>query len=245
MGSHRFTGKTLADVCGRPLLGRVIDRLRPCTEIDDIVVATTTRPEDRTVVDFAIAEDVLAITGDADDVLDRYLRAAQSAAAEIIVRICADDPLKDPAIVDLVVHALRDDPELDYASNTIRPTFPEGQDVEAVRMSALARAWDEARRPSEREHVTPYIINHPDRFKLKNVENDEDLSALRWTLDYPADLEFTREIYARMPSDGLFSMRDTLDLLARHPEFAALNSGIRRNEGYLDSVDRETRGTSQ
>src|ERR1019366_7701536 len=126
--------------------------------------------------------------GSAEDVLDRYYQAAREVGAGVIVRVTADDPFKDPVVVDQVAGRLMRDPQLDYASNTLEPTYPEGLDVEAFTFSALERAWKEASVPSDREHVTPYIRCNPEMFRTANVSHSPDLSALRWTVDYEADL---------------------------------------------------------
>jgi spore coat polysaccharide biosynthesis protein SpsF len=233
MGSTRLRGKSLVEIEGRPLLSHIIERVRESQKVDEIVVATTNGSDDLAIVRRANEEGVSIYRGSDEDVLDRFFRAAEMAAASTIVRITADDPFKDPAIIDLVVGALLIDPQLDYVSNTIRPTFPEGLDVEAFTMAALETAWREARLPSEREHVTPYIWTHPERFHVRNIENSQDFSALRWTLDYEADLQFAREIYRRLYKGKVFYMNDVLSLLRREPSLGKINEGIVRNAAYL------------
>ena len=126
---------------------------------------------------------------------------------------------------------------IDYASNTQPPTFPDGLDTEVFSSAALERAWREARLTSEREHVTPYIWKQPDTFRVANVTHEPNLSALRWTVDTAADLEFVRAVYGRLAASAeTAGMDDVLGLLRRHPELAALNRGIARNEGYATSV---------
>ena len=136
---------------------------------------------------------------------DRFYQAAREFNAEIIVRITPDDPFKDPEVVDKVLsYYLSRQGDLDYVSNTIKPTYPEGLDVEAFSFRVLEQAWQEAKRPSEREHVTPYIWDHTELFRLANVENDKDLSHLRWTLDTEADLRFARKVYDRLYRGRVF-----------------------------------------
>jgi spore coat polysaccharide biosynthesis protein SpsF (cytidylyltransferase family) len=237
MGSTRLPGKTLADIGGQPLAGRIIDRVAASRLVDEIVVATTTEKADDELVAYLAGRSVPVYRGSVQDVLDRFHGAAESRAAEIIIRITADDPFKDPDVIDLVTGELLADPALDYASNTIQPTFPEGLDVEVFRREALTRAWSEAKAPSEREHVTPYIWKHPHLFRIRNVRRDgEDLSGLRWTLDYDDDLKFAREIYARLGGQGLFKMKEILELMRKEPQLGSINSGIPRNQGYLKSV---------
>ncbi len=239
MGSTRLPGKTLADLGGKPLIERVIERVRVAQRIGGIVIATTDDPEDQAIIAWARAHGIAWYAGSRDDVLDRFYRAAKEAGADLIVRITADDPFKDPEVVDRVIGRMLASPDLDYASNTLHPTYPEGLDVEVIRFPALERAWQQARLHSEREHVTPFIWKHPDRFRLASVEHDIDLSRLRWTIDYENDLRFAREVYARFPDGRVFLMKEILDLLARHPEIAAINQGIDRNEGFRTSLARD------
>ncbi len=239
MGATRLPGKTLADIDGKPLLAQVIHRVRAARRVEQIVIATTADPRDRAILELALQHGLPAYAGSVHDVLDRFYYAARQAHADIVVRITADDPFKDPQIIDRVVEYLLAHPEFDYVCNTLEPTFPEGLDVEAFSGPALARAWQEAELASEREHVTPYIWNHPDKFLTANLRHEPDLSHLRWTIDYEADLAFAREVYRRLGHRGLFLMEDILALLEAEPELARINQGVPRNEGYLKSLARD------
>jgi spore coat polysaccharide biosynthesis protein SpsF len=225
VGSTRLPGKVLMDLSGETVLARVIGRLRGSKLIDEALVATTDRPTDDAIVAECRKISVPVSRGDQDDVLDRYFRAAQLAKADVIVRITSDCPLIDPEITDKTIAAfLAARP--DYASNSLVRTYPRGLDTEVVSFGALARAWQAARRPYEREHVTPYIYEHPDDFKLLSVSGEADYSNNRWTVDTPEDLKFVRAVYSRLGSDGMFSWRAVLELLEREPELAQLNSQV-------------------
>jgi spore coat polysaccharide biosynthesis protein SpsF len=237
-GSSRLRGKVLEDVAGRPLLVRVLERVARSRLIDEIVVATTIAAEDEQVAAVASKWGAETFRGSDDDVLDRFRAAVAAAAAGTVVRITADDPLKDPGVIDLVGAELRADRQLDYVSNTLEPTWPEGVDVEWFTAAALESAWRQARRPSEREHVTPYIWQHPERFHVRNVRRDPDLSELRWTVDHADDLDFVRAVYDRL-GDGDFRTDDILELLEREPELQTINAGHRRAEGYNRSLARD------
>ena len=237
MGSTRLPGKTLMDLAGRPLLGHLVDRARRIPGLDAVVVATTDRPADRAILDFAAAEGLPVYAGSENDVLDRFHQAADRFGVSVVVRVTPDCPLLDPTVAGLVLKRFLDaGGGLDYASNTQPPTFPDGQDTEVFSAAALARAWREARLPSEREHVTPYIWKHPDRFRLASVRHAEDLSALRWTVDEPADLDFVRAVHARLGAQGTFGMEDVLALLRREPALLEINRSLTRNEGYAKSL---------
>ncbi len=239
MGSTRLPGKVLADICGQPLLRRLIQRVVAVPQIDDVVVATTTESTDDVLSNWCIENSISVFRGSPDDVLDRFWQCAQRHKSEFIVRVTADDPLKDSEIIGKALELCNSTPEVDYASNTLEPTYPEGLDIEVMRYRALERAANEARLPSEREHVTPYIWKHPDIFVLRNFGMQPDLSNWRWTVDKPADLELVRRIYAQFSDQPLVSYRDVIAWLNDHPEILAINSGTIRHEGYYKSLTKE------
>jgi len=239
MGSSRLPGKTLADIHGKPLLQRVIERASACHCLSEIVIATTQNGEDDAIEELCHQLGEPCFRGSQDDVLDRYYRCASLYAANIVVRLTADDPLKDPDLIDRVVNLLLQDPELDYVSNNLVATYPEGLDVEAFTFSALERCWKQATLASEREHVTPYIWKNPSLFHLAGVEHDTDLSGLRWTVDFENDLEFAREVYARLNHRGIFGMNDILALLQKEPQLQCLNDSIPRRLGYNKSLEQD------
>lgn len=241
MGSTRLPGKSLAPIAGRPLLGHVVDRVRACATVSRVIVATTDAAADEAILDFARREEVAAFAGSEHDVLDRFYQAARGCSADVVVRITADDPLKDPAVIDAVTARLLESPGVDYASNTLQPSFPEGLDVEAFTFPVLEKAWHEAAISSEREHVTPYIWKDPHRFRLVNVAHSEDLSAMRWTVDFPEDLEFVRQVYSRLFKGRVFGMAEVLALLEAEPGLRKINEGYRRNLGYLSSLAKDVR----
>jgi len=236
VGSTRLPGKILADIAGKPLLAHVINRVNASKTIDSIVITTTTRQEDNPVRELASAQGVKYYSGNIDDVLDRFYQAALQFPADIIVRITSDDPFKDPEIIDKITSYLINHKKLDYVSNTIEPTYPEGLDVEAFRFRALECAWKKARLPSEREHVTPYIWKNPDKFAIKNIKNSVDYSHLRWTIDFYEDLCFAREIYDRLSDRGIFLMQDIIETIRNEPDLAKINCSIERNMGYKLSL---------
>ncbi len=241
MGSSRLPGKGMADVAGRPLLGRVVDRVRKAQRVDKVIVATTDRPVDNAIAAFCQREGVACFRGNEDDVLDRFYQAAKSSAADIVVRITADCPLIDPAVIDKVVSRFEQG-DCDYASNVLRYTYPDGLDTEVFSFIALERAWHEARQPSEHEHVTPYLRSG--EFRSANVESDLPVSPnkFRWTVDNAADLEFVRAVYAAMNGHGAFGYKDIFELLQRRPELVAIQTETIANEGYYRSLFRQAPG---
>jgi len=241
LGSTRLPRKVLADLCGRSLLEHLVERVKAASTVDKIVVATTDTSADDELAQFIDDRKLCSVfRGPEDDVLARYHGCAQKEAAELVVRVTADDPLKDPAIIDRAVRLLLADPALDYCSNTLEPSFPEGLDIEAFRFSALDLAQREARLASEREHVTPFIWKNPARFRLLNFRHAEDLSAWRWTVDKPEDLDFMRAVFSRFyRGSSVFSYLDVIEYLRARPEIRAINAGTVRNEGYAKSLRKE------
>jgi len=225
MGSTRLPGKVLKDLEGETVLARAVNRLRRSGLIDELLVATTDQPDDDAIVEECRRCSVAACRGDQDDVLDRYFRAAQLSKAEIVVRITSDCPLIDPDITDkTIAEFLKARP--DYASNTLVRTYPRGLDTEAMSFDTLARAWRSARKPYEREHVTPYIYEHPEEFRILSVVGVTDYSMHRWTVDTPEDLEFVRAVYARLKNNKQFLWKDVLNLLDREPGLMDLNRSV-------------------
>lgn len=236
MGSTRLPGKVLADIGGVPMLGRVIERMRAVKSIDKLVVATTTQHEDDKLVEWLTKAGVTYYRGSCEDVLDRFVQAASCHQADLIVRITADDPLKDASITKSLIEKLKDDPSLDYASNTIEPTWPEGLDMEVLRVSALHRANRQATSKSDREHVTSYIWNRPHEFKLHSLCWERNLAHWRLTVDKDNDLELVRRIFSHFADQPMVSYREVVDWLERHPKLLEINAGTERNEGYLKSL---------
>jgi len=237
MGSSRFPGKTLAEISGKPMLWRVVNLARAARTVDEVIVATTSVASDDPIASFCQREGIACFRGSEDDVLDRFYQASSEKQADVIVRITADCPLIDSEVIDRVVTRFQEGGN-DYASNTLCYTYPDGLDTEVFSFAALERAWTEAVKPSEREHVTPYLLSG--KFRTTNVESDfpVPLGTHRWTVDYPSDLEFVRKIYAEFSGNGGFGYRDVLDLLNRRPDLVAI-SAVVSNEGYYSSLYRE------
>ncbi len=243
MGSTRLPGKMLLPIHdGRGALELMLERVRRARALTRVVVATTTLAEDDPLQGLCQRLGVDCFRGDPADVLDRYYRCAVAFdARDTLVRLTGDCPLHDPEVIDRVV-AFFAGGNYDYAANTHPPTFPDGLDTEVFRFSALEQAWRDATLGSEREHVTYHLYTHPDRFRIGNLSQGEDLSALRWTLDEARDLEFIRRVYAclRVQSPG-FGMSDVLELLRRDPALLAINHDIERDAGLKKSLELDRR----
>ena len=235
MGSSRFPGKVLEDLSGRPMLWHVVHRVRGAGRVERVVVATTDRAVDDPIARFCAQENIACFRGDEQDVLDRFYQAARADHADVVVRITADCPLIDPEVIDKVVERFQRG-DCDYVSNAIRYTYPDGLDTEVFSFAALERAWREAGKPSEREHVTPYL--RTGKFRVANVESEIPVSPAqyRWTVDHPADLEFVRKVYAAFSRNGEFGFRAIFDLLKERPDLATIQAETITNEGYYKSL---------
>ena len=258
MGSSRLPGKVLMDIEGVPMLRRVVERTRRATTIHDTVVATTTDALDDEIAEYCRESGIHAIRGSTFDVLDRYHTAARQTRADIIVRITADCPLIDPILVDNAVQVLVGAPRppaskrpvqptaFDFVANRLPPpwrrTYPIGLDTEVCTFLALERAWTEAKRPADREHVMPYLYEGVNLvsegapqvtgtslrgFRVALLNHQENLGAYRWTVDTANDLEFVRQVYRLLRQTPQFSWLEVLALVRRNPELVAINAGIR------------------
>lgn len=239
MGSRRMPGKVLAEIEGEPMLRHVLNRARKSRFVNSVIVATSRVSGDDAIGDYCTAHGIPVFRGEEADVLDRFYRAARAYDATTVVRITADCPLIDPEVVDRVIAAYLTG-ECDYVSNTLVCTYPDGLDAEVFSFAALEIAWCEARRASDREHVTPFLRSSG-RFRLRNVQSELGRSTrhLRWTVDEPRDLEFVRAIYRRLQSKKTFGWREVLGLLDGDPELDKANSGLVRNEGFYHSLAQE------
>jgi spore coat polysaccharide biosynthesis protein SpsF len=215
----------LLPLLGEPLLTHVVRRVGRAGSVDATVVATTTLKDDDAIAEVGAREGWLVERGSEMDLLDRYLQAARAHEADQVVRITSDCPLIDPDLIDEVVAAL-DAAGSDYASNTLEPrTLPRGLDVEAMTLAALEEAGREDRDPGSREHATPYLYRHPERFRLTRVSSPIDLSVHRWTVDTPEDYELVARIYDTLGRDD-FTWQEALAVVEGHPEWSALNRHV-------------------
>jgi spore coat polysaccharide biosynthesis protein SpsF len=237
MSSSRLPGKVLMKSDnGTPLLYHVINQLRHCSKVKNLVIATTTNQEDDEIEKFADNNSVNVFRGKEKDVLDRYFQCAKKHSFSTIVRITADCPLIDPQIVDKVIEQFFSG-NYDFATNTLTRTFPIGTDVEVFSFGALNKAWENAQLPSEREHVTTYLRNK-ENFKIINVENDKNISNLRLTVDRIEDFELIRQILNNISIDPIH-LEDILELFLRKPELIEINKHINHNEGFNKSLEED------
>lgn len=229
MGSSRLPGKVLMEICGKPIIAHLCERIQSSQLLTEIVIATTTEIADDAIAEFCSGNNIHCFRGSQYDVLDRYYRAAMIYDADVIVRLTADCPLLDGELVDSVVQAFLDQ-KVDFAANRLPPpwkrTFPIGLDIEIASFAALEEAWNKADQVFEREHVMPYLYNQPGRFKTLLLQNERDYGTRRWTVDTPQDLELMDTIFTHFKPRTDFSWKEVLFFLDNNPEIEQLNKNI-------------------
>lgn len=230
LGSTRLPNKVLKNLCGSPVLLHVINRLKQSKYISEIIIATTTLPEDDAIQQFCEENGVKFYRGSSENVLSRYYEAAKKFNAETVIRITSDCPVIDPVLIDEMIEEYSKS-NVDYMSNSLTRTFPRGLDAEIFSFTALEKAFNEAAKQYELEHVTPYIYQHPELFSLKNYTNDTDYSFHRWTLDTEEDYRLLTEIYeALYPVNKVFLWKDVLTLFEKRPELLEINKHIEQKK---------------
>lgn len=236
MGSTRLPGKVLKKIENdNTVIDYVLKQMSFCKKIDKIIVATTTLDEDDKIF-YHIKNKVNVFRGSSEDVLDRYFRCASENKFSVIVRITADNPLIDPEIVDLIVKIF-EEKKCDFATNTIFRTFPYGTEVEVFTYKILKESWQKAEKPSEREHVTPYMRNPENKFNLENIEYSENFSLLRYTIDRQEDFETVKEIIKNIHSRPIL-LRHIIQLNKLKPEIFKINKKI-KHDGYISALSKD------
>lgn len=228
MASTRLPGKVLKQVLGKPLLEYQIERLRRVRRANAIVVATTTNEADQPIVELCGRLGVPCTRGSEEDVLSRYYEAAKSHYADVVVRVTSDCPVIDPAVIDRAIgYFLQHSDEVDYVSNMLELTYPYGMAVEVFSFKVLEEAYLEAGSQPEREHVTPFIYGHPERYRLVNIAHAENLSFHRWTVDTKEDFDLVEKIIVALyPVKPDFDTADILELLNKHPDWPLINAHV-------------------
>jgi spore coat polysaccharide biosynthesis protein SpsF len=234
--SSRLPDKVLRQIKGREVILHDLDRIKHIPSLHEIIIATTTSESDDILPSMISTEypEIKIFRGEEEDVLDRYYNAAKQFNIDTIVRITSDCPLIDPRISEMTIKTFIES-DCDYCSNRLIRTFPIGLDTEVFSFHALESAWKNAKENYQREHVTPYIYEHPLDFKLLNIKNEQNLGTLRWTLDTPEDLEFIKSIYDRLYDNGIFYTEDILSLLRQEPTLADVNKQV-RHKHYTESA---------
>lgn len=253
MSSTRLPGKILKPILGKSLLNRMIERLQMIRHEATIVIATSDDAQDDIIQTEADAIGVACFRGSLSNCLDRHYQAGKKYNADAVIKIPSDCPLIDPRIVDQVLDFYFEHlGEYDFVNNLHPATWPDGNDVEIMTMACIEKAWQEASRPLELEHTTPYIWENPDKFRIANITWPAGLDysmSHRFTIDYPEDYQFINKVYEELyPQKTDFSCDDILNLLDKQPEIYQINAkyaGVnwyRNHLGDLKTVtEKQTR----
>ncbi|WP_288340652.1 glycosyltransferase family protein [uncultured Roseivirga sp.] len=240
VGSTRLPGKVLKTIQGESMLGIHLKRLKRAKNADAVMVATTTEDGSDQIIKIAESCESLFFQGSLEDVLDRFYQSVSPFSPDWVVRVTSDCPLIDSSLVDHVISEAQQG-DFDYCANIITEDFPDGQDVEVFKFSALTKAWKDAKPQSDREHVTPYIRNNSDLkggslFKAKDVQSEKSYNKIRMTVDEPADFEMIQWLINQLGTDK--SWQEYVSYMLQHPE-KLVNADILRNEGYLKSIIKD------
>lgn len=238
-GSSRLPNKVLREFAGKTDLQWVLERVKRSQKVDEVMVITSIEKNNLPLIKLCTELNTRVFVGSEDDVLDRYYQAARLLKPEYVVRITADCPLFDWNYLDLAIEQL--EPDTDYMAE-MTESFPDGLDIEIMRFSVLKEAWENAKMASEREHVTLYIRNHAEDYKIQNFECPiPGIGNKRWTLDELADLDFIEKIYGHFIDAGKedFATEDILLFLEENSNLEDINSMIGRNEGLQKSLNND------
>ena len=234
-GSARLPKKVIQKIDNNlTVLDYVIDQVKYSQKIEKIIVATTNLIEDDLICKYANLQKIECFRGSSEDVLDRFYQCAKKYSAKTIVRITADNPLIDPNIIDKVINEYN---KCDFITNTLERTFPYGTEVEVFSFVSLEKAWENAKKPSEREHVTPFIRNPKNKFVLKNIKNQKNISNFRYTVDKLEDLQLVKEIIKNISTRPIF-LQDIIKLNKDKPDIFEINKNI-KHDGYLSSIEKD------
>jgi spore coat polysaccharide biosynthesis protein SpsF len=231
MKSSRLPGKVLEKVCGKPVLLHIVERVKRSKKIDQIVVATSTSPDDDKIVEFCCNHDISFYRGSEEDVLSRLVMCHRFTRTDVVVEITGDSPFVDPEVIDETIEAFMSS-GADYVSNTLTRSHPIGIRSQVFSLSLLEECERETSDKKDREHVTTFICrNKEGRYTLKNVLSKKEhmFPKVRLTLDYPEDLEVTRKIYEKLyPEKNDFSLSDVLNFLSENPEIVKINENCKQ-----------------
>ena len=239
-GSTRFPAKILKKVNGKSLLKIHLERLNKCLKVDEIIVATTVNSEDEIIYNNVLKWGFKAFRGSELNVLDRFYQSLKNKKPDLVVRVTSDCPLLDPELVDSVVNFAQNN-SYDYVSNVLLEHYPDGQDVEVFKFSALKKAWENAKLKSELEHVTPYIRNNSDfnggnLFTAINYPCNSDFSEIRMTVDEIRDLDLIKVLIKDLGTDKTW-LEYTNHIIKN--DLNKINNSIIRNEGLLKSLKND------
>ncbi|TAL32453.1 MAG: acylneuraminate cytidylyltransferase [Spirochaetes bacterium] len=224
MQSTRLPGKAMEDLAGRPLLAHVIERAQRIEHVDEVVVATCIGEENRAIIDLAASMGAKIFVGSMENVLERYWLALCEFGGEFIVRVTGDNPFTDPEYASMAVDiSLESKPDLCSVTN-----LPLGTGVEIIKAGALEEAYRNGDKTYHREHVTPYIKEHPELFNIERIPANfkNPFPGMRLTVDTPEDMVFARAVYERVYAGQVFPLSEVISVIETDPDLLKINSGV-------------------
>ncbi|KAF6243996.1 hypothetical protein C6988_00885 [Nitrosopumilus sp. b1] len=226
MASSRLPSKIMQDILGKPLILHIYERLRKIPQLSQVVLATTNQDSDEPLQKFAIKEKISFYAGSVNDILDRLYNTGNKFKCDFMLKINADCPLIDTKLIEEgIKKVMLENKKIDLLTNCVTDTFPEGMQFAIFNFDTIKKLNDSVKEPFWREYIFRYFIENKNKFNIINIENQTDLSSLRWTVDYKEDLEFVKKIYENLyPRDPFFGMIDILDFLKKNPQISAINS---------------------
>lgn len=248
MGSGRLPGKVMSDILGKPSVWHIVNRLRHVKTLSNVVIATTDKDTDKPLREFAESANIQYYAGSENDILDRLYQTGKKFDATVLVKVNGDCPLIDPEIIDKAINRYGSmSPRPDLVVNSMPETYPVGLQYGIFNFNTLSEMWKNLKDSFWREYVLMYMVENHDKYSVINIKNEEDLSSLRWTVDYEEDLKFVREVYRNIyNANKPFKMLDILLLLKQNPEIKKINSKYNADigkEAYERSRDRHKNTT--
>lgn len=238
MGSTRFPDKIFKKINGLTVLECLLEQLSHSQLLTNKIIATSTSTKDDTIANFANSKKIIFFRGQEIDVLDRYYQCAKIFSISTVVRITADCPLVDPNIVDKLISKYIHN-SFDVVVTHHPRSFPHGiADIEIFSVNLLEKIWKDAKKPSEREHVTLYFYNNRDKFKVFNFKNNANLSKIKLSVDRNEDLELVKKIIQHINNRPIL-ISNILHLFKKNPEFFKINSDFILDEGLQKSLKED------
>lgn len=225
MGSVRLKNKVLRKIRGRTLIEHIFSRLRRARELDGIVLSTSLQEDNDVLAKYAENIGLKYYRGDETDLVSRFYNTARKFKADAVVRITGDCPLVDPRLADKMVKIYRENHgKIDFMTNVFPPTFPDGLDIDILPILTLKRLNSELKNPLHREWLTAYIMENPEKFRIRNLKNSVNLSSVRLTVDYPEDLILVGEIFKALGEKNDFTADDIVKFLKENPHISKINA---------------------
>lgn len=236
MDSSRLPKKVMAEILGKPLIWHMVQRLRKIPSVSEVVISTTTQKEDKQLIEFAESEGIKIVGGAVEDIIDRLYQTSKKFNPTVVVKVNADCPLVDPKLIEEGIQIfLKSSEKPDLVTNSLEDTYPEGMQFAIFDFHTLEKLWSTLEEPFWREYFFRYMIEYKENFKIIGMKHKDDLSSLRWTVDYKEDLDFVREIFHLLyEKNPFFTMEEILESIEKNPQLTEINKKYSSKIGVDD-----------